>query len=98
MTAHDNLSPQQFSYDKNIHGYVTARGPGVEETVRTQGMGLTQLRHAEDMPNALYHGTSRDIQGDQIEPGHPGNFVKRMSHVYMTESQEEARNYAGPEG
>lgn len=61
--------------------------------------GLKSIRHPDHMPVPLYHGTNREIpEGAQIEPGHPGNFVKRMKHVYLVDNPEEARNYAGPRG
>lgn len=73
--------------------FPTAYGPeGTEPEI--YGTGIKRVRHSKDMPNPLYHGTSHEFQpGDMIEPGHPGNFVRRMKHVYATESAEEAKGY-----
>ena len=58
------------------------------------GSGIKQPRHSADMPVPLYHGTSAKFEpGDLISPGHPGNFVRRMKHVYVTESAEGAQQY-----
>lgn len=73
--------------------FPTAYGPEGTEP-EYYGTGIKQVRHSQDMPNPLYHGTSQEFQpGDLIEPGHPGNFVRRMKHVYATESPEEAQKY-----
>ena len=98
-----NLNKQQFSYDRNIAGQVTVRGPGVDETVseRLSGHGLNpvSLRHPADTPGPLYHGSNADLSpGDQIEPGHAGNFVRRMSHVYATTQPEPDAGYKGARG
>lgn len=70
-----------------------AYGPeGTEPEIH--GSGIKKVRHSQDMPNPLYHGSSAKFEpGDLIEPGHPGNFVRRMKHVYATESPEEAQRY-----
>jgi hypothetical protein len=48
------------------------------------------LKHAlypSEVNFPLYHGTSMELQrGDFIEPGHRGNFVRRMKHVYAADS------------
>ena len=94
----------KYGYSRNIVGQVEVTHPGGETTshhtdLAGHGLYPASLRHPGDVPTEMYHGTPREIpDGAQIEPGHPGNFVKRMSHVYMTESPEEARNYAGPSG
>ena len=43
----------------------------------------------------LYHGSrSGDFQpGDLIEPGHPGNFVRRMKHVYSADHPVKCDQY-----
>lgn len=92
-----------WTYEKR-HGElfepVVATDPkGEVQPEKYFGTGLTQVRHPAHVPVPLYHGTRRDIpDGAQIEPGHPGNFVKRMKHVYMTDQLDEARHYAGPHG
>lgn len=90
-----------WTYDPDsYYGRTHITGPHGQDTyLYTEGMGIKQVRHPEHMPTPLYHGTPRDIpEGDDIEPGHPGNFVRRMKHVYMTEIPEEAAKYAGPQG
>lgn len=43
----------------------------------------------------LYHGSPHEFgDGDAIEPGHPGNFVKRMKHVYATTDLAAAKRYS----
>lgn len=93
-------SPTGWHYDTSISGKVKMTSPeGESHDVWTHGLGIKQLRHPDDMPTPLYHGTRREIpEGAQIEPGHPGNFVKRMKHVYMADDPEEAAKYAGPYG
>lgn len=92
-----------WTYEKHGPGAlfpsaVRAIGPNGEED-SYYGTGLTQVRHPRHLPGPMYHGTRREIpDGAQIEPGHPGNFVRRMKHVYMTSDLEEARHYAGPSG
>lgn len=104
MSAADHLNELQFGYSRPIVGEIHVTHPSGETTTHYTnliGHGLypASLRHPEDVPTEMYHGTPRDIpEGAQIEAGHPGNFVKRMTHTYMTESPEEARNYAGPSG
>jgi hypothetical protein len=89
-----------WSYDSNIMGRILARSPeGDEHELWTRGMGLRGIRHPEDMPAPLYHGSDREFApGEQIEPGHPGNFVSRMKHVYMTEQPESDEGYKGARG
>lgn len=95
-------SPTGWRYNTSIRGRVKTTSPeGAEEEHWTSliGNGLTHHRHPQDMPVPLYHGTPRQIpEGGQIEPGHPGNFVRRMKHVYMVEDPDIARRYAGPDG
>ncbi|HET9081121.1 MAG TPA: hypothetical protein VFO01_11495 [Trebonia sp.] len=94
----------KYGYSRRIVGQVEVTHPSGETTVHhtdLAGHGLypASLRHPDDVPAPMYHGTPRDIpEGAQIEPGHPGNFVRRMTHVYMTTDPDEARKYAGPEG
>lgn len=58
------------------------------------GTGIKQVRHSQDVPTPLYHGTSSRFEsGDLISPGHPGNFVRRMKHVYAVEDPEHAQRY-----
>lgn len=101
-SRHGYDSPTGWRYDTSIRGRIKTTSPeGTEQEHWTNliGNGLTQHRHPQDMPVPLYHGTSRQIpEGTQIEPGHPGNFVRRMKHVYMAETPEEAAKYAGPNG
>jgi hypothetical protein len=101
MSASDNLNGSQWSYDRNIVGQVTAHGPeGFKETRYTRGTGLTHERHPADVPEPLYHGTRRGpfAEGDLIEPGHPGNFASRMTHVYATTQAEPDDSYKGARG
>jgi hypothetical protein len=94
----------KYGYSRRIVGQLDVTHPSGETTQHHTdlvGHGLypASLRHPDDVPSEMYHGTPRQIpEGAQIEPGHPGNFVKRMSHTYMTEDPAEARNYAGPDG
>jgi hypothetical protein len=85
-----------WTYDNSIKGRLIARSPeGEEHAVWTSGMGLKNLRHPHDMPVPLYHGSSHEFApGEQVEPGHPGNFVSRMKHVYMTEQPEHSADFA----
>jgi hypothetical protein len=89
-----------WSYDTNIKGRVTAHGPaGQHEDLWTAGTGLTHLRHPQDVPAPLYHGSRKEFgPGEHIEPGHPGNFVSRMTHVYATEQAEPDDAYKGARG
>lgn len=90
-----------WKYESPIVGETRATTPdGTTHTFpHWLSPGIKQVRHQDHMPVPLYHGTSRAIpEGSQIEPGHPGNFVKRMKHVYMVDNAEEARKYAGPNG
>jgi hypothetical protein len=103
VAAQDNLQSLQFSYDRNIAGRVSVKGPGVDETAdeRLVGHGLrpASLRHPADTPEPLYHGSNADLSpGDQIEPGHAGNFVSRMSQVYATTQPEPDESYKGARG
>lgn len=106
MAASDHLQPGQFSgwtYDRNIVGQVTARGPaGERQTVHTflePGLNQASMRHPADRPATLYHGSNREFSpGDMVEAGHPGNFASRMSHVYMTEQAEGDESYKGARG
>jgi hypothetical protein len=100
MTASDNLNDAQFTYDRNIVGQVTVHGPrGLKETRYTRGSGLTHERHPADVPEPLYHGSRAELsEGDLVEPGHPGNFVSRMTHVYATTQAESDDNYKGARG
>lgn len=94
-------SPTGWQYDTAIKGQIKTTSPeGNEETHHQYsiGTGITQSRHHEDMPTPMYHGTPHELEGNQIEPGRPGNFVKRMKHTYMTEDPNEARNYARTTG
>jgi GNAT superfamily N-acetyltransferase/8-oxo-dGTP pyrophosphatase MutT (NUDIX family) len=88
-----------WTYEKSdgLFNPIVATGPEGQSD-KYYGTGLTQVRHPDHMPTPLYHGTRRKIEGDQIVPGRPGNFVKRMKHVYMTDDANEARHYAGPHG
>lgn len=92
--------PAGWTYDSNIVGQTTAHGPeGQEHTVYTSGMGLKNLRHPEDVPVPLYHGSNHEFgDGDEIEAGHPGNFVSRMKHVYLTEQAEGDDRHKGARG
>lgn len=77
----------------------TLRGPAGEEPVAYYGTGLEQVRHPADMPGPLFHGSDKKFgEGDRIEAGHPGNFVSRMKHVYMTEQPEGDDSYKGARG
>jgi GNAT superfamily N-acetyltransferase len=98
---YERTSPTGWHYDTSISGRTKVTNPSGETTEHyndLMGSGIKQHRHHEDMPVPLYHGMNRPLEGDQIEPGRPGNFVKRMKHVYMTEDPNEARNYAGAKG
>lgn len=96
-----NRHEDDWTYNTSIKGQLKVTSPDGEEKIHHSFAlpnGLTHLRHPHHVPTPMYHGTSRDITGDQIEPGHPGNFVKRMKHVYMTDDLDQARHYAGPSG
>lgn len=94
----------RYGYSRRIVGQLEVTHPTGETTTHHtnlvgHGLHAASLRHPDDVPEPMYHGTPRQIpEGAQIESGHPGNFVKRMSHVYMTTDPDEARNYAGPSG
>lgn len=50
--------------------------------------------YPDEVTFPLYHGTRADFKpGDLVEPGHPGNFVRRMKHVYVANSAEGAMQY-----
>jgi Rifampin ADP-ribosyl transferase len=87
-------SGQAVSYDRNVQGFVVAHLPdGTSDTFMVSGSGLNAatVRHPTDLPKPLYHGSNSELlPGEQIEPGHPGNFVRRMTHVYLTEDPEGA--------
>lgn len=52
-----------------------------------------------DKAEHFYHGSSQPfVPGGLIEPGHPGNFVRSMKHVYMTEQSERSDQYKGARG
>lgn len=79
--------------------YPVLEHPDGGEPTRYWGTGLKQVRHPADTPGPLYHGSSREFEpGDHIEAGHPGNFVSRMKHVYMTEQAEGSDAYKGARG
>lgn len=59
---------------------------------------LKQHKYPDEIDTPLYHGTTREIEGDQIVPGKPGNFVRRMKHAYVTTDLETARHYARGSG
>jgi hypothetical protein len=47
----------------------------------------------------FYHGSAQQFApGALIESGHPGNFVRSMSHVYMTTQPERSDQYKGARG
>jgi rifampin ADP-ribosyltransferase len=47
----------------------------------------------------FYHGSNQKLaSGALIEPGHPGNFVRSMKHVYMTTQPEGTPEYKGARG
>jgi len=98
--THKLASAAPWTYDTSIVGQVTARSPeGEEHVFHTQGTGLTRIRHHQDVPAALYHGSAQQFApGDMIEPGHPGNFVSRMTHTYATEQPESDESYKGARG
>lgn len=56
--------------------------------------------YPDEFDKPLYHGSRKaDLEpGQAIVPGMPGNFVKRMKHVYATEDISVASHYAGPQG
>jgi hypothetical protein len=101
--SHDGPAGK-YGYSRRIVGQVEVTHPSGETTkhyTNLAGYGLypASLRHPDDVPVPMYHGTPRNIrEGAQIEPGHAGNFVRRMTHVYLTTDPEEARKYAGPSG
>lgn len=100
-SRYERTSPTGWHYDTSISGRTKVTSPSGETTEHyndLMGNGIKQHRHPEDMPVPLYHGMNRPLEGEQIEPGRPGNFVRRMKHVYMTEDPNVARNYAGPKG
>jgi hypothetical protein len=73
--------------------FPVVKGPNGEPD-EYPGNGIKQVRHSADMPVPLYHGTSAKFEpGDLIKSGHPGNFVRRMKHVYAIEDPEAAQNY-----
>ena len=55
---------------------------------------LKQHKYPDEVDFPLYHGTNREISGEHIEPGHPGNFVRRMKHAYVTSDLETAKGYS----
>lgn len=55
---------------------------------------LKGAEYPDERQTSLYHGTRADLKpGDLIEPGHPGNFVRRMKHVYAADKPEGATQY-----
>lgn len=90
-----------WKYNRDIVGETHVEDPqgNAHKFYDWSHSGLKNIRHPDHMPVPLYHGTNREIpEGAQIEPGHPGNFVKRMKHVYLVDDPEVARKYAGPRG
>lgn len=62
---------------------------------------LRQTRYPNEITSAdhFYHGTRGEfVPGALIESGHPGNFVRRMKHVYMTQQPEGSPQYKGARG
>lgn len=90
-----------WTYDNSIMGQTSVRSPeGKDYTFYGHGTGIKGVRHHEDVPVPMYHGSNHEFApGDLIETGHPGNFVSRMKHVYMTEQAEgEDGGYKGARG
>ena len=103
MSASDHLGPQ-FGYSRPVVGQVAVTHPdGTTTSHHTDlvgyGLNAPSLRHPHDVPTAMYHGTSAELNpGDHVEPGHPGNFARRMTHVYMTEQAHADDSYKGARG
>lgn len=101
MPSPENFNEQQlgkWTYREPLVGQIEVTRPTGEVSTHSAGVaryGLqkTDLHHPDDVPRPLYHGTSREVEGDMIEPGHPGNFVKRMSRVYTSADPERAGKY-----
>jgi len=57
---------------------------------------LRKHRYPDEVDFPLYHGTSAQLQpGDLVSAGHPGNFVRRMKHVYVSDAPERSHQYGG---
>lgn len=57
---------------------------------------LKQHRYPDEIDFPLYHGSAADFApGDLISSGHPGNFVRRMKHVYVSDAPEKSHQYGG---
>jgi hypothetical protein len=57
---------------------------------------LKQAKYPDEVNFPLYHSSSADFKpGDFIEPGHPGNFVRRMKHVYASDAPAPGKQYGG---
>lgn len=86
MVAADNLSGAQF--------------PGVPTRPKDPWSDkflagtLKKHQYPDEVDFPLYHGTTREIEGEHIEPGHPGNFVRRMKHAYVTSDLDLAKHYS----
>ena len=47
---------------------------------------LKKALYPDEVRFSLYHATNAELKrGDFVDPGHPGNFVRRMKHVYAAE-------------
>lgn len=87
MSADEHLNPDQFEG-------VRSRPENAFSDSLLAGT-LKKHVYPDEVDFPLYHGTHRDIsEGAQIEPGHPGNFVRRMKHAYVTSDLETARHYS----
>lgn len=57
---------------------------------------LRNHQYPSEIGFKLYHGSRADFApGDLVEPGHPGNFVRRMTHVYAANAPEKVHQYGG---
>jgi hypothetical protein len=87
VSADEHLSPEQFDG-------VRSR-PKDAFIDRMMAGTLKKHMYPDEVDFPLYHGTHRDIpEGAHIEPGHPGNFVRRMKHAYVTSHLETAKHYS----
>lgn len=76
------------------YAYAQMNRPALPSMDKMMAGTLTQHQYPDEVKFPLYHGSKADFRpGDLVEPGHPGNFVRRMTHVYAATTPEGARQY-----
>lgn len=77
---------------------VLSRPTGESAAFRDKQLAGTLKKHQypDEVDIKLYHGSRQDFApGELVEPGMPGNFVRRMKHVYASDAPEKSHQYGG---